>query len=482
MIKWFWIRICIGILVLLMLPFSAGQCNATEYREMLPVSGGDVVIGLEKEEVVLPKELDLGDYQTEMLVGDRQLLMITVLPEDTTNKLLTFASSNTEVATINGMGRITAVELGETVISVSCGDVSSTFLLKVVEDSTKKAVQDIEIGDYEEELKVDSTLQLSAKVLPTDAMNATIEYETSDKSIATVSSDGAVKGISPGEVTIYISAGGVKKHVTLTVKVGTTEIALNSDYIVLKPEATFQIEADVIPKGAPEKVSYKALDAEIATVSKDGLITAGKCGDTAIIVSNGDMQVSVSVVVNQEGSMDVEVPLNDKIGGQNESSFPSQVSVTGYPVISSSMLKYFYEKEKVLTIKGDEYTIFLDGRDVVNFENELNTKIVFEQVEEGISFVINDGKKLCGQFVLDIGSKLGEEKYLYLFNEAKHKYERIAVDDIGLLTINTEGTYLITMEELSEITWNKVFLGIGIAVIFIGGCVYVAVKKQYWFW
>lgn len=465
-----------------MLPFSASQCHATEYREMLPVSGGDVVIGVEEEEVVLPKELDLGDYQTEMLVGDRQLLMITVLPEDTTNKSLTFASSNTEVATINGMGRITAVELGETVISVLCGDVISTFPLKVVEDSTKKAVQDIEIGDYEEELKVDSTLQLSAKVLPADAMDTTLVYETSDKSIATVSSDGAVKGISPGEVTIYISAGGVKKQVALRVKVGTTEIALNSDYIVLKPEATFQIETDVIPKGAPGKVSYKALDEEIATVSKDGLITAVKCGDAAIIVSNGDMQVSVSVVVNQEGSMDAEVPLDGKIGGQDESSFPSEVSVTGYPVISSRMLKYFYENEKVLTIKGDEYTIFLDGRDVVNFENELDTRILFEQVEQGVSFTINGGRKLCGQFVLDIGSRLGGAKYLYLFNEAKQKYERLAVDDIGLLTINTEGTYLITSEELSEIAWNKVFFGIGIAMIFLGGCLFVAVKKQYWFW
>ena len=482
MIKRFYIKVCIGMLVLLMLPFYASECHAREYRELTAVSGGDAVIGVEVEEVILPKELDLGDYQEEMLIGDRQLLMITVLPEDTTDKTLTFASSNTKVATINGMGRITAVGLGETVISVSCGDVVSTFPLKVVEDSTKKAVQDIEIGDYEEELKVDSTLQLSATVLPNDALDTTVKYESSDNNIATVNSSGEVKGISPGEVTIYISAGGVKKQITLTVKVGTTELALNSDYVVLKPEATFQIEANVMPEGAPGKVSYRSLDEEIATVSKEGLITAVACGDTAIIVANDDIQVSVSVVVNHEGSMDIEIPLDEKVGVQDESSFPDEVGVSSYPVISSRMLKYFYENEKVLTIKGEEYTIFLDGKDIVNFENELTTNIVFEQVEEGIVFVVNGVQKLCGKLVIDISSKIGNQKYLYLFNDAKQKYERLAVEDIGLLTIDTEGTYLLTSEELSGFTWNRLLLGIGVAVIVIGIAVYIGIKKQYWFW
>ena len=180
--------------------------------------------------------------------------------------------------------------------------------------------------------------------------------------------------------------------------------------------------------------------------------------------------------------MDAEVPLDGKIGGQDESSFPSEVSVTSYPVISSRMLKYFYENEKVLTIKGEEYTIFLDGRDIVNFENELATNIVFEQVEEGIVFAVNGVQKLCGKLVIDISSQIRNEKYLYLFNDAKQKYERLAVEDIGMLTIDTEGTYLLTSEELSEFTWNKLLLGIGVTVIAIGIAVYIGIKKQYWFW
>lgn len=481
MIKRIFVTACMGVLLQILSP-SLLQCHAKEFGELISVSGGDAEVEDVVETVIFPTELDLGDYQTEMLIGEKQLLMITVLPEDTTNKDLTYTSSDTKVATINGMGRITAVGLGETVISISCGDVLGTFLLKVVEDSTKIAVRDIEISDYEEELNVDSVLRISATVLPADAMDATITYESSDGNIATVNSLGEVKGISPGKVSIYISAGGVRKQIELNVKIGTTEIELNSDYLVLKPEETFQIEARIKPKGAADGITYKSLDTEIATVSKDGLITAVQCGDTAIIVSNEEMRVSVSVMVNNEGNMPVRIPLEEGIEAEGEYFFQSVVDVSQYPTISSKMLKYFYENGKVLTVEGELYTIFLDGKDIVNFENELETQIIFEQVEEGITFVINEGQKLCGKLVIDISSLVDTEKYLYLFNNAKQKYEKLSVEDIGLLTIDTEGKYLLTSEELEGFSWSRLFMGIGMAVGIIVIAVYIGVKKQYWFW
>jgi hypothetical protein len=52
-------------------------------------------------------------------------------------------------------------------------------------------------------LSIDSTLQIVASVLPLNASNPTIFWESSDKAIATVnSSKGLVKGIATGIVTI----------------------------------------------------------------------------------------------------------------------------------------------------------------------------------------------------------------------------------------------------------------------------------------
>ena len=55
------------------------------------------------EELIKVEELDLGDYMTEMIVGDKQLLVVTVLPMDVSEAKLSYDSSNAEVATVNGM-------------------------------------------------------------------------------------------------------------------------------------------------------------------------------------------------------------------------------------------------------------------------------------------------------------------------------------------------------------------------------------------
>lgn len=475
------IKIFLVLLALQILFFSGTECHAEENVGAITVSGNEVN-DEEIEEEILPIELDMGDYQSQMVIGEKQLLMITVLPEDSTNKKLTYISSNADVATINGMGRITALRIGETIITIICGNVQNSFRLSVVEDASQIAVRDIEISDYEEELEVDSTVHLSATVLPADATDAVISYQSSDSKIATVNSSGEVKGIAPGQVTIYISSGGVKKQISLTVKMATTAIKLNSDYQILKPGETFQIKPVVKPMGAKGSITYKSLDTDVATVSESGVITAKECGDTVIVVSNGDMQVSVSVLVNNEGSLVEEVPLSDGMSNNEEFIFPDMINAKQYPIISSKILKYFYEKEKVLTIKGEQYTIFLDGKDIVNFENELDTRILFKQVEEGITFVINNGEKLCGKIVVDISDKVETEKYLYLYNDAKQKYEKLTVDDIDLLTIDTEGTYMLTSKKISGFTWNTLLLTIGIIVIVIGVGVYIGIKKQYWFW
>ena len=82
----------------------------------------------ETEEVV--RELDLGDYRTEMTVGEKQLLIVTVIPQ-IPDKELSFLSSNTEVAGINGLGRITALHAGQTEITVMCDQAVQSFWLQV---------------------------------------------------------------------------------------------------------------------------------------------------------------------------------------------------------------------------------------------------------------------------------------------------------------------------------------------------------------
>ena len=57
-------------------------------------------------------------------------------------------------------------------------------------------VKDVEIANYEKELNVDATMNLTVTVLPENAMDSTVTYKSSNPEVATVSSTGEVKGTS----------------------------------------------------------------------------------------------------------------------------------------------------------------------------------------------------------------------------------------------------------------------------------------------
>lgn len=437
-------------------------------------------------EEVTVTELDLGDYQSEMTIGDKQLLTVTVLPATATNQTLTYQSADTGVATINGMGRITAVNIGTTQISVTCGEVTEAFYLTVSEEAETEeeviSVTDIEIGNYDEELNVDATLTLSATVLPSDATEQTVSFQSSNTQIATVNSSGEVKGIAPGQVVITATAGGVTKQISITVKIATTEIVLNSDYRIMKPGDTFQLVSNVQPEGAPAGMTYKSLNSDVATVSGTGNIAAKKSGNTAIIVSNGDLQVSVTVIVNENGgAVEEEEEMQQGNLGQ-ETEISEIVSVTDYPVLTSEILKYLYENKKKIIITSEDYTIYLNGDDIVNTDNELYTELVFLENENGFSFCVNNGQKLCGKIRIDLNPKVTNEKYLYLYNDEKEAYQELSVSDTKYLEIDTAGIYLLTTEKVRGLYVKKALVGGGCAMVLLAGGIYIVGKRRYWFW
>lgn len=314
-------------------------------------------------------------------------------------------------------------------------------------------VTDIEISDHEEEVEVGKTINLTATALPANATESTITFRSSDINIATVTSAGEVKGISKGYVTIYVSAGSVIKEVSLTVKVKTTGININKEYLVMKPGTAFKLSVSVFPAEAEQTVSYKSTNTSVAAVSGSGVVTAKQTGSSTIIVSNGDLSGAVSVIVNRDTESSVAEPAADSTDAENtsEQTFDENTDVSETPVISEQMLYELYTAGRSMKVTGDGYSIIIDGKKIVNYKNELNTDIELERTGDSIKFNLNDGEYLCGEVTLHI-------------------------DDV-------KGKYMITAKPIREgsaaVRYILIAGGIGIIA---GIAVYVAVKRRYWFW
>lgn len=448
-----------------------------------------------KQTKIKVTELDLGDYEPAMTVGEKQLLTVTALPVNADVQTITYHSGDEKVAAINGMGRITAKSVGTTEISVSCGKITEKFVLTVTEAETEKAVSvtDIELADYEEELEVDKTMNLSATVLPSEAADTKVTFVSDNTGIAAVSSSGEVKGIAPGQVTITMQAGEFQKSITLTVKIATVAIELNSTYVILKCGETFRLSGTVKPQGAKQTLTFQSLDTSVAEISGDGVITAKTEGNTTVLVSNGDMSNAVTVIVNLGGDVEGEAEQGVQIAAKKEKEKGEElmglfgddgwieIDAEAYEKIEQPTLKKLYTDKKGIRILGSGYIMELYGADIVNYENELFTALEQKEVEQGKQFIVNQGQNLPGKLTVYL-KEAGKYKYIYLYNAATEKYERIKQKNFGEFSLNTSGTYLLTAEKLgSPVRMWYIFAGFAVLFLVISG-VYVIAKKKYWFW
>lgn len=176
----------------------------------------------------------LNKTELEMTVGDSETLVATVKPDNATDKSLTWESSNPEVATVDANGKVTAVSAGifangsvgpnEAMITVKSVDGGWSASCKVIVKKKTIAVTSVSLNKSEITLEPGYAEQLLATVLPEDATNKAVTWESSDPSIAKVYEDGKVEGHGPGEATVTVKTvdGGKTAACKVTVNAPAT--------------------------------------------------------------------------------------------------------------------------------------------------------------------------------------------------------------------------------------------------------------------
>ena len=150
------------------------------------------------------------------------------------------------------------------------------------------------------------------------------------------------------------------------------------------------------------------------------------------------------------------------------------------PVITGDILNSLRTTGKTLCVVGDGYTLQVSGKDVRNTTGELNTSLELQQVEQGLEFVVNDGKTVPCSARIDLDKC--DYSRLYLYNETTGKWQYLNSYKDGVITLDTAGRYLLTNENLRFANINWTFFIAGGAVLVVIAVAYIAFKKRYWFW
>lgn len=286
-----------------------------------------------------------------------------------------WTSSDESVATVDETGTVTAVAAGEANVTASVKDAdiaASTHIKVVVTPTGVVAPESIDLVTNGE-----NTKDLDAKLVPADATDVKLAYESSDESVATVDETGKVTAVANGECTIttYVtakaedaeaselsavvveaadseetddsvatmpedlaamdSAFGVvpedlKAETKVTVTTNVESITLDKTEGVLTVGNTVTVTATVTPDTATNaSVTWSSSDETIATVDSEGKITAiapGTATITAVSDSNPDANATYAVTVQAKK---VVAPASTKTSSKSNSGYAGSSSNAG---------------------------------------------------------------------------------------------------------------------------------------------------------
>ena len=277
-------------------------------------------------------EISLDRTSIKLEEGTSTKLIATISPINATNKVVTWSSSDSNVATVDGIGNVTGQKTGIAIITASAQNgVYKTCQIEVtnkeeividptittLKSSNSKEIQftyssnkiteiaEIEqgniIGNLEERVPIikatgitlkqkDNTvpvgtrLQLNATIQPKNTTNKIITWSSSDINIAKVNENGVVQGIKPGKVTITAAtSNGKKATCIIRVNIPAKSISLNKTNITLYKGNTQSLIVSFNPTNTTSKViSWESINPNIASVSSSGVVTAKMKGETTI--------------------------------------------------------------------------------------------------------------------------------------------------------------------------------------------------------
>ena len=465
----------------------------------VPLTGTAVSLPWNSDNSVPAESIEAGTYSSNMLLGETQQLSPTVRPRNSTDSVI-YLTDDSSVLTVSNSGVVQAVGVGTATVTAAAGNQICAYTISVSMDSTM-IVTEMDLALSSNTIYVGNSVSASLQVRPSSASQyATISLTSSNEKVATVNSFGRVTGVSPGTATITAACGSVTVISIPTGETGTGTVASSSansgqvitvtpSYVVLKPGATRTLSAKATPASASQSFTYKSGNSSVATVSPSGVITAVGTGSTSITVSNGKATALVTVIVNRSASASSG---SDSSNGDDASNGDDDKTIqdstdhevvfaqSEVPVITGDILNSLRTTGKTLCVVGDGYTLQVSGKDVRNTTGELNTSLELQQVEQGLEFVVNDGKTVPCSARIDLDKC--DYSRLYLYNETTGKWQYLNSYKDGVITLDTAGRYLLTNENLRFANINWTFFIAGGAVLVVIAVAYIAFKKRYWFW
>lgn len=173
----------------------------------------------------------------------------------------------------------------------------------IVEDESVR-VESVSLDRETLNLAIGDKFPLKATVLPVDADNRSVLWESSNQDVVLVTSDGVVIAQNTGHAVVVAKAAGNKGVAAFCeVEVSSEIIPLDNINIEKETLEMYVMETDTLmyrvePENTTENIyAWSSLNDSVAIVTADGVVIARNPGETTVYVSGAEGKVTDSCLV-----------------------------------------------------------------------------------------------------------------------------------------------------------------------------------------
>ena len=239
-------------------------------------------------------------------IGDTATLTATVTDangSEIADVPVAWATSDGSVATVDSDGQVTAVGVGEALVTAASGSVEASAEITVTPVAHSISVQPTELAFS----AIGDTATLTATVADANGneiANAPVTWTSNDASVATVNSDGLVTAVGVGEASVTATSGSVEAKGAIIVTQAAHSISVEPTEVAFSAIGdTAPLTATVADANGNEianaPVAWATSDGSVATVNSDGLVTAAGVGEALVTATSGSVEASADITVTQ---------------------------------------------------------------------------------------------------------------------------------------------------------------------------------------
>jgi uncharacterized protein YjdB len=412
-----------------------------------------------KEEVISVQSVSLSAETLSMAVGDDTYLTATVLPENATNKEVTWSCTPESVINVYQTGQVVAMGEGEGTVTVTTNDGGFKAECKVSVRKYKVNVESVSLSEETLELTEGDAVYLTATVLPENATEKGVVWSCSPESVINVYQSGQVVAMGAGEgtVTVTTNDGGFKATCKVTVNKGTVypeSIVLNPETLEIEVGQTATIGTTVLPEDTTDKsLSWQSSNEAVATVDQEGKVTAVKAGDaTLTVIANAKTSIQAYAHITVKDIQVDGVTVSPALVSINEGE-TCQLSASVSPASARQDVEWASQNKDVATV---------DENGLVTAVRAGTTRIyarsnAFQDVQGWCEVTVNEDDSVRGitlsSDVMTI--KVGESQPLtvtFTPSYAANKNVSWESDNPSVASVNAEGLVMGFAEGQATVT------------------------------